>query len=65
MSNKEKKVTAFDNKARRRLLEINYRQIKTNKYVNDTILKLVDKFEPLLPTIKRRKMSYYGHTWSP
>ena len=33
-----------------------------NKYANDTIIKLVDKFEPLLSTIKRRNMSYYGHT---
>ena len=27
MSNEEKKITAFENKAHRRLLEINYRQI--------------------------------------
>ena len=59
MSNKEKRIIAFKNKAHRRLLEINYRQIKTNKYVNETIIKLVGKFE--LSTIKRRKMSYYGH----
>ena len=61
MSNGEKRISAFENKAHRRLLEINYRHMKTNQYVNETIIKLVGKFEPLLTTIKRRKMSYYGH----
>ena len=61
MSNEEKGIIAFENKAHRRILEFNYRQMKTNKYVNETIIKLVGKFEPLLSTIKRRKMSYYGH----
>ena len=61
MSNEEKRIIAFENKAHRRLLEINYRQMKTSKYVNETIIKMVGKFEPLLSTIKRRKMSYYRH----
>ena len=61
MSNEEKRISAFENKAHRRLLEINYRHMKTNQYVNETIITLVGKFEPLLTTIKRRKMSYYGH----
>ena len=63
MSNKEKRIIAFENKAHRRLLEINYQQMKTNKYVNEAIIKLVGKFEPLISTIKRRKMSYYGHIY--
>ena len=45
---KKEDITVFENKAHRRLL------------VNDTILKLVCTFEPLLTTIKTRKMSYYG-----
>ena len=61
MSNKENRITPFENKAHRRLFEINYLQMKTYKYVNDTFLKLVDKFEPR-STIQRRKMSYYGYT---
>ena len=48
-------------KAHRRLLEINYWLLKTNRYVNGIILKLEGK--PLLSTIKRRKMWYYGHIW--
>ena len=61
MSNEENRIIEFENKTHRRLLEINYRQMKTNKYVNETIIKLVGKFEPLMSTIKRSKMSYYGH----
>ena len=60
MLNKDKKIS-FENKANRRLLEINYLQRKTNAYVKETITILVGKYEPLLTTIKRRKLSYYGH----
>ena len=60
MSNEEKRISAFENKAHRRLLEINYRHMKTNQYVNETIIKLVGKFEPLLTTIKRRKCHTMG-----
>ena len=60
-ANEENRIIAFENKSHRRLLDINYRQMKTNKYVNETIIKFVGKFEPLLSTIKRRKISYYGH----
>ena len=61
MLNEEKKISAFENKAHRILLEINYRQRKTNAYVKETITKLVGKDEPLITTIKRRKLSYYKH----
>ena len=61
MFNKEKKISAFKNKAHRILLELNYRQMKTNAYVKETITILVGKYELLLTTIKRSKLSYYGH----
>ena len=64
MLNEEKKISAFENKAHRILLEINYRQRKTNAYVKEIITILVGKYEPLLTTIvyiTRRKLSYYGH----
>ena len=35
--------------------------MKTNAYVKETITILVGKYEPLLTTIKRRKLSYYRH----
>ena len=61
MLNEKKKISVFENKGHRRLLEINYRQRKTNAYVKETITILVGKYEPLLTTIKRKKLSYYGH----
>ena len=61
MLNEENKISAFENKSHRRLVEINYRQRKTNAYVKETIIKIVGKYEPLLTTIKRRKLLYYGH----
>ena len=51
MLNAEKKISAFENKAHRRLLEINYRQRKTNAYVKETITILVGKYEPLLKKV--------------
>ena len=54
MFNEEKKISEFENKALyRRLLEINYRQRKTNAYVKEPITILVSKYEPLLTTIKK------------
>ena len=60
MSNEENKITAFENKAHRRLLVIKYLQMIMKKYVNDTILKLVSKFEPLLLTIREGKCHTMG-----
>ena len=45
MSNEEKRISAFENKVHRRLLEINYLHMKTNQYVNETIIKLVGKWD--------------------
>ena len=57
----EKSIQAFENKAHRRLLCITYHQYKTNKYVQVIILNQIGKYEPLLNTIKRRKLKYFGH----
>ena len=45
----------------RRLLCITYRIHKTNKYVQEIILNQIGKYEPLLGTIKRRMLKYFGH----
>ena len=57
----EKRIQDFENKSHRRLLCIIYRQHKTNKYVREQILNQIGKYEPLLSTIKRRKLTYVGH----
>ena len=45
----------------RRLLCITYRQRKTNDYIHEKMINLIGKYEPLLSTIKRRNLKYYGH----
>ena len=57
----EKKIKAFENKAHRRLLVINYRDHKTNIYIKDNINSYVWKFTPLLSIIKKRKLCCFGH----
>ena len=61
MKKEEKRIQAFQNKAHRRLLCITYRQRKTNDYIHEKMTNLIGKYEPLLSTIKRRKLKYYGH----
>ena len=58
----ERRITAFENKAYRRILEITYREIKTNDYVCHIIIECIGQVEHLLLTVKRMKCSYVGHT---
>ena len=48
----EKRIHEFETKAHRRLLCITYRQHKTNTYIQEIILNLIGKYEPLLSTIE-------------
>ncbi|MGL4418375.1 MAG: reverse transcriptase domain-containing protein [Plesiomonas shigelloides] len=57
----ERKIQAFENKCLRKLLRISYREHKTNEYVRNTITSLVGPHEPLLATVKRRKLAWFGH----
>lgn len=57
----EKKLQAFENKCLRKLLRISYREHKTNAYVRSTVTSLVGPHEPLLATVKRRKLAWFGH----
>ena len=47
---RRKSLTSFENKVHRRLLDINYRKMKKNKYLNETLVKLIGKYEPLKPS---------------
>jgi len=58
----ERRIQAFENKCHRRLLKISYKEHKTNNYVKEEIKKCVGPQEPLLSTIKRRKLMCFGHT---
>ena len=45
----------------RKLLRISYLEHKTNDWVRNKINLLVGQQEPLLATVKRRKLAWFGH----
>ena len=45
----------------RKLLRISYLVHKTNDWMRSKISFLVGPQEPLLPTVKRRKLAWFGH----
>ena len=57
----EKKLQSFEYKSLRRLLGISWKEHKTNEYVRKTVEDLVGPQEPLLGTVKRRKLIWFGH----
>ena len=57
----KKKIRSFESKAHRRLLNISYKQRKTNIFVSNEINKKVGPYVPLLDIIMRRKMTKFGH----
>ena len=48
-------------KCLRKLLGVSYRERKTNEFVRTSVNNLVGAQEPLLATVKRRKLTWYGH----
>ena len=57
----QKKISAFESKAHRKLLGIKYQDRITNVCVRNRITMLLGTYEPLLKTIKRRKLKWFGH----
>ena len=57
----ERRIQAFEMKCFRRILNISYKEHKTNEYVWDKITESAGKQEPLLTTIKKKKMRWFGH----
>ena len=58
----ERRITAFEHKAYTRSMGITYRERKTNYYVYQIIVECICQVEQFLLKVKRRKMSYFGHT---
>ena len=48
-------------KAFRKLLRISYTEHKTNEFVRNRVEELTGPQELLLETVKRRKLTWYGH----
>ncbi|KAI8494650.1 hypothetical protein Bbelb_278760 [Branchiostoma belcheri] len=57
----EMKIQSFETKCLRRLLQISYKEHKTNKYVRELVQSLVGPQEPLLTTVRRRILQRFGH----
>ena len=56
-----KKIRGFESKAHRRLLNVSYKERKTNILVNNLINEKVVSYVPLLDIIMPRKMTTFGH----
>ena len=56
MADTEKRIQAFKMKCMRKLLRISYLERKTNKFVRARVQSFVGPREPLLATVKRRKL---------
>ena len=57
----ERKFRAFESKSFRKLLGITYHQRKTNEEVRKMVSDYIGNHEPLLATVKRRKLTWYAH----
>ena len=57
----ERRIEAFEIKSFRKLLGVTYRDRKTNAEIRQTVQNYVGSQEPLLATVKRRKLSWYAH----
>ena len=57
----KKRIKFFETKCMRKLLRISYLEHKTNDWVRSQISFLVGPQEPLLATVKRRKLARSGH----
>ena len=57
MADDERRIQAFETKCLRKLLRISYREHETN----DCVRSLAGPEEPLLATVRRRKLAWFGH----
>ena len=57
----ERRIQAFEYKCWRRLLKISYREHKTNDFVKNMVESFVGPQEPLLATVKYRKLKWFAH----
>ena len=60
LADSEKRIQAFETKCLRKPLRICYLERKTNDWVRSMVNFLVGPQEPLLATLKRRKLAWFG-----
>ncbi|GFR77564.1 endonuclease-reverse transcriptase [Elysia marginata] len=61
LADTERRIQAFENKYLRKLLPISYKDHVTNESVRELVVAYVGPQEPLLATVKRRKLAWFGH----
>ena len=61
LADSEKRIQTFETKCLRKLLCISYLEHKTNDWVWSKINFPVGPQKPLLATVKRRKLAWFGH----
>eukprot|EP00914_Ancora_sagittata_P016494 GHVO01032804.1.p1 GENE.GHVO01032804.1~~GHVO01032804.1.p1 ORF type:complete len:141 (-),score=18.55 GHVO01032804.1:365-787(-) len=54
-------IRTFKTKGFQKLLKMSYRERRTHEFVIGEVTRLAGKQEPLLATVKRRKMIWFGH----
>ena len=57
----KKRIQTFETKCMRKLLRASYLEHKTNDWMQSMINFLVGPQEPLLATVKRRKLAWFRH----
>ena len=55
------KIQSLEFRCFRKTLGISYKDRVTNEHVRKTIVKYIGPYEDLLATVKRRKLTWYGH----
>ncbi|GFR93520.1 retrovirus-related Pol polyprotein LINE-1 [Elysia marginata] len=61
LADTERRIQLFENKCLRKLLRISYKDHVTNESVRELVVAYVGPQEPLLATVKRRKLAWFGH----
>ena len=61
LADDERRIQALETRCLRKLLRISYREHKTNDNVRSLVKSLVCLQEPLLATVRRRKLACFGH----
>ncbi|GFR78972.1 hypothetical protein ElyMa_004008700 [Elysia marginata] len=57
LADTERRIQVFENKCLRKLLRISYKDHVTNESVRELVFAYVGQQEPLLATVKRRKLA--------
>ena len=57
----EKRITAFENKCYRRILNIKFQDKVSNERLHQMLDEAIGSRDQLMDIIKRRKLKWYGH----